>query len=537
MKRILPVLSILTLPFMLCACNDDKEKANYNFSNYKANINQFQQQFKEYASLNDQHLNKLNLNKYRLSINVANPDDLANDVAETDAKTDNNTTQLPTKDIKDNNQVDNTTSDDDNIISDDTKLDAEAPQKEVLDEQQPTVLPNTDTSRPIVTEIPTDQNENKDTTKLDNDTKIKISTLYSLTDDVDSECDNFCQLKKQLVNAIVETQNLIEKVNKNEVDLTNEQRIFLTEQSSQLKNLGKRLSVVTNELNFSVNDLSKLINANGDLDEVTLKYLLVLNNLNSGNSMLEDGLYSLNMINQLLRMPNAVAGNNQGRILYGFTQNGKPPVVYDYMIDKDGKVVENVQNGENQTETDNDNTTNTENQDNGDQSNDNKRTWLTPNIDSYGNFHSNIDTFYNTALLDRFGGAYGRNFYNGNGGFNGFYAPNMYGYPANYLNGYNQNFNNPNINYGEFNNTTNGVQTNYNTQDNQTATQKKPRKKIKITKNIDTYKTDDTLTPKQRFAKIKNSVGGFFAKFKKQKPNSQNSNFDTLPQNDLIKTK
>ena len=250
--------------------------------------------------------------------------------------------------------------------------------------------------------------------------------------------------------------------------------------------------------------------------------------------MLEDGLYSMNMINQMLRMSAPIDGNNQGRILYGFTQNGKPPIVYDVMIDKDGKIIENAQNNQEKDSTDNQNTT-TENHDSvqNEQTKDNKRTWLTPNIDSYGNFHSNIDTFYNTALLDRFAGAYGRN-YMGNG--YGYYAPNMYGYPANYGYGYNQNFNNANFNYNN-DNTTNGVQNNANTQNNQVTAQKKPRKKIKLTKNIDTYKTDETLTPKQRFAKIKDSVGGFFAKFKKQKANKQNSNFDTYSQNDIVKNK
>ena len=512
MKKILPVLSILTLPFMLSACNDDKEKANLSFSNYKSNINQFQKQFKEYSNLNDQYLNKVNLNKYRLSIDVANLEDV--DVAETEPKTD--TSNLPTKDINDNKPIDTTTD-----IGNSTLESENEQNNDVLDEQQPTILPSTDKEKPIVAEIPTDksQNSTQDMTKQDNDTNIKISTLYSLTDDVDNECDNFCELKKQLVNAIVETQNLIDKVNKNEIDLSNEQKIFLTEQSSQLKNLGKRLSVVTNELNFSVNDLSKLINSNGELDDLTFKYLLLLNNLNAGNSMLEDGLYSMNMINQMLRMSAPIDGNNQGRILYGFTQNGKPPVVDDVMIDKDGKIIENAQNNQENDRTDNQNTT-TENHDSvqNEQTKDNKRTWLTPNIDSYGNFHSNIDTFYNTALLDRFAGAYGRN-YMGNG--YGYYAPNMYGYPANYGYGYNQNFNNANFNYNN-DNTTNGVQNNTNTQNNQTTAQKKTRKKINFKKNIDTYKTDETLTPKQKFAKIKSSVNGFFSKFKNKQANKQN---------------
>ena len=103
------------------------------------------------------------------------------------------------------------------------------------------------------------------------------------------------------------------------------------------------------ELGFSVSDLGKIINTGGSYDQLAMKYLLVLDNLYNGNDMLENGIYQLNMINQLMNMSAPVPGNNIGRILYGFRQNNNAPVIYDYLIDKEGNL---KQNQTNNTDTD-----------------------------------------------------------------------------------------------------------------------------------------------------------------------------------------
>lgn len=552
MKKIISILTVIALPLTLCACNDDKEKAVTSFDNYKRDIANFQNYFREYTNTNEQQLNKLTLNKYRLSLNLPNDINLLNQTEDKGNLTNNQTDYKQTSnnnDVSSNNVQQNEL----NTTLDDKNTNPEENNKDVLDEQQPTILPETEQPDTLPAENETNKSNfettsgtNENLTEEDNSyskqtenkniSNTNISTLYSLTNDVDYQCNQFCELKNQLTSAIVETQNLIDKVNNNEIELTNEQRMFLTEQSTQLKNLGKRLSNVTTELNFSVNDLSKIMANGGDIDELAMKYLLVLDNLNTGNEMLANSLYSLNMINQLMCLPAPMLGNNQGRILYGFKQNDQPPVIHDYIINNDGNLKENKQettqqqneqteNSASTTETPADTSTDVDNEIK-------PRSWLTPNIDSYGNYRSNIDTFYNTALLNRY--LYGRNgFGYGYGNWGGYGMPNAYNYNPNIMsNGYNptgtfagNNFNLNNTNdvptatVREPNNTTNSVQNNLITQDNEVKRTPNKIRKFKINKNIDTYKNADTPTPKQRFAKIKNSISEFFSKIKKPNQN------------------
>ncbi len=519
---------------MLCACNTDNEKANISFDSYKANIANFQQYFKEYSNASDNQLNKLSLNKYRLTVAMQNEEKTLEspniEQRPTIVEEGKDSVKLTENQPREINieQTDNT----DSNVEEKENVDpnVETP-TDVLDDQQPAILPNTKQDRPTIVDKLTENTSSNEKEKQTLSVE-QLSPLYSLSNDIDNECDAFCELKKQLSSAIVETQNLIDKVNKKEIDLTNEQRMFLTEQSSQLKNLGKRLASVTTELSFSVNDLTTLINSNADTNELAVKYLLILNNLNQGNEMLENSLYSLNMINQLLSLPNSIPGNNYGRILYGFRQNEQPPVIYDYLIDKDGNLTENKDAkdaNENKTDYSNDNSAQSEENSTTEQNatdDTKKRTWLTPNIDSYGNFRSNIDTFYNTALWNRYN--YGRNYGYGNfyGAPNGFGGYNQGMYNNFYNPNYNQNYN-PNMlnnyentnNEGNALNTTNSVKQTQNTQD----IQKQSKKKFKLKRNIDTYKNDNTPTPKQRFAKVKTSIDGFFAKFKKNNKNNLNN--------------
>lgn len=464
MKKIIPILTILTLPAILSAC--DNAQANTSFDDYSSNINTFQKNFAKCSTINDNNLNRLSMNKYKLSLATPNYDEMVE--------------TLPMDDERDP------------IIQ--PRSTSSASDNEVLDEQQPTTLPEEEQ------ESSSDNKEN-----VENE---KISSLYNLTADIDAECDEFCSLKEKLSNAISETHALMQKVNNNEITLTNEQKMFLTEQSSQLKNLSKGLTRATTELGFCVNDINQMAE-NTDTNQLAIKYLIALENLAYGNQILENSLASINMLNCLMTsLPNNNS-NNYGRILYGFKQKGQPPVIKDYSLDKDGNIIENTEETSNDNETDSSNKVE-------------QNSLLCPNIDSYGNFNSNIDSFFNTALFNRYN--MGRN---GFGGFNPYYFgyPNMY--PANNYNT-NLNMQNPNIqqtapsnheNSQADNNATAGVNANVNTQN--IEHRKKP-KIIRLAKNIDTYKTADTLTPKQRFLQIKNSVSNFLGRFKRDDKEVEN---------------
>ncbi|MBR6779107.1 MAG: hypothetical protein IKM43_03075 [Clostridia bacterium] len=345
------------------------------------------------------------------------------------------------------------------------------------------------------------QDQDKTETEITNKEEIEqISTLYSLSADIDDSCDEFCELKTRLTNAIIETQNLIQKVQTEQIELTPEQRMLITEQSKQLKELGRQLSFATTDLSVNLSDLNQLMrDGNGNLDALSLKYLVVLDNLVNGNEMLANGLNSLNLINQMFYMNSNMPGNNQGRILYGFRRNNEPPVVKDYIIDENGQMIENNQNQE-QTELVNQNEETL-----ADESNKNIDTYNQPllksNIDTFGNTRNNIDTFFNTAWLDN-------NFMYGNGGYpygmgmhNGYYP-----YVQN-----RQNFNN-------FANTTESVNNDNNTQ----YTPKQTKKKFKLKKNVDTYKDENTPTVSAKITTIKNNISNFFNKFSKKEKKVEN---------------
>ena len=365
------------------------------------------------------------------------------------------------------------------------------------------------------TEIKTEENiitehENSENTI----TTEQISTLYSLSSDINDSCDEFCKLKTNLTNAIIETQSLINKLNSNELSLSAEQRMFVTEQSQQLKNLGRQLSLITSELSLNLSDINQIFKAsNTDYDALNMKYLIVLDNLINGNEMLTNGLYSLNMINNLMNIKNPE--NTSGKIIYKQKYNNKPEIIKEFDI-KNGQIIENKETTNQEitqtTEIKNDTKDIKENP------NGNLNTYLPTiesNIDTYkqGAPISNIDTFFNTALLDN-------EFMYGNNANSNFLNP--------YFNGYNR-FNN-NTNYGVDNNytTQNNQNTNNNLNNNNLDKEQKnthilkEKKKKKFVKNVDTYKDANTPTIQARFKNIKNSISNFFGKIKEDKDNLKN---------------
>ena len=630
MKKIIPIISILSAGAILTGCANSPAKVNSN--DLLNSINNFQTTVDNYTKNESESLTKIALNKYELTVSapinatLVNSDDSKNPTIENsidgkigDINIDNKTSniineitdntskdngqtsikendQLPTRESKenliienqnnsnkyDNIQKDMTISPIQNQSNDESKTlqnmseDREIRKQKVIDGLQSETLNknnsinlmneqdktdnNADTADSSNTDTNEDIADNENISDEDADeNSTQISTLYSLSSDIEDSCDEFCELKEEIVDAINETQNLISKVQSKEIELTAEQKIFISQQSEQLKNLGRRLSAVTRELSLSLDDLSTLTQNNvNNMDILSLKYLIVLDNLINGNELMENGLQSLNMINSLFDINSNIEPNNRGRILYGFRRNNEQPIIKDYLIKEDGQIVENnlSNTSENNEGVDmNEKTDSTTLEDNVEdnfqdtQINDNIQNTnsiddinamqntqtknssklsnvdtynnrrFNSNIDTYGNNFKNTDTFFNTALLDN-------EFLYGRGGYP--YANNyMYNNPYS-MNYYNQN-NELNSNTGNTNNdqntTTNSVDSDNTTLDKvQEKSEKRNKKLNKLQKNIDSYRDENTPSLKSKFNKFKQSVSNFFAKFSVPKQKGQYEN-------------
>lgn len=470
MKKIIPIVTVLGAGALLAGCSTNMQVKKENFTNY---LRSFQENVEDYTKLEEnKNLSKVTFNKYKLNIQTQEDDlienlDAINSINETESIAD---MELQEQELN----VENTT--------------------EIRDN-----------------ELKIENNQDDQTDDELEDKIQQISTLYSLSNDIENSCDDFCELKEEITNAIIETQNLINQIQEKKIELSREQRMFITEQSLQLKNLGRQLSNITTELSFNLSDLNTIMTENNqDIDNLSLKYLVVLDNLVNGNEMLQSGISTLNLINQMFNLPNGMPSNNRGRILYGFQNNNEPAVFKDYIYEN-GELKENTQdNTENNEEnaelaTENEKKTNIDTYAN---------TNLKSNIDTYGNYNTprNIDTFFNTALLDN-------EFMYGNGNYGGYGMNNgMYGY-----NPYMQNY----YQY-EQGNTTNRQIDKDNTQniDNQNSnnTNKRNKKKFTLKKNIDTYMDENEPHISIKIQNIKNSISGFFNKFKKSDLNDKIKN-------------
>ncbi len=452
-RKIIPIVSLLGASALIVgvSLSPSKEKKE-SISNH---IDAFEQDVSNYASANTK-LSTTALNKYTLSLQE-NLDDIPS--------------------------VDSLSSLDKNSPQDIETMDEFS---SLTDNEDAETIKNFDSK---------DLNENEEETPTEENEDIQqISTLYSLSSDIESSCGEFCELKEEISNAIIETQNLIDKVQKKEIELTNEQRLLISEQAQQLKSLGRQLSSITTELSFNLSDLSQMMTTNNqDLDNLSLKYLVVLDNLVNGNEMLQSGLSSLNLINQMFNMNSRGAiANNHGRILYGFQHNNNPPIIKNYYIDENGNVIENDNSTEENEKSDevSDKKTNVDTYNN---------TNLKTNLDTYNNtnLNRNIDSFFNTTLLDNefmYGNGYGYGY-----GMNGYSNPYIQNYPNYARDASNSVRNNPN--------------TQNNVENNKSEKQKnKEKKRFKLEKNIDTFKDENEPDIKTKLGNIKNSITKFFSK-------------------------
>ena len=479
MKKILPIVAVIGCSALFVGCDHMiQTKQNDNL----ININASQE------SLNESNLNKPeNVSKTVANYNLSIVD-RDNDISTLDENLEKeiNTTDIDDKEIDEDFLIDKEIEKDNEVIED----------NENLKENE---------------EI---NNEDDKTNSIYENNKMmpEISTLYYLSNDIDEQCNEFCELKTKIMEAIAESENLSEKIKNNEVNLSREQRLFLNEQSNQLKALSRQLSTATNELSFNLSDLNAIMKENNqDIDALSLKYLIVLDNLVNGNEMLQNGLSSLNLINNMMHL-NARNLPINGKILYGYQQNNNPPVIKEYSVNENGDLVgKQIENETNNENVNNNNLMTLEENEKKVNIDTYKDTNLVSNIDTYGNTRQNIDTFFNTALLDNdfmFGGNnLANNGMHGNNlGYGGMYGgyPNIYQYAGyeqqnklNNTNDVNNNLKSPNV-----------EQTNTNQET------KKTKKKFKLKSNIDTYKDENTPDIKTKINNFKSTIGNFFNRAK-----------------------
>jgi len=327
----------------------------------------------------------------------------------------------------------------------------------------------------IVTDDLTTEFENE--LENEEDCCENISNLYSISCEIDNCCENFCTLKQNLTDAILETKTLIEKFKNEEIELTSEQRLSITEQAKQLKSLAKEFANTTTELTLNLSDLYSIINAK-DFDNLSLKYLIVLDNLVNSNEMLNNGLNSLNTIKNIFTYN---SDNNGAQISHEYQKNNEPPIIKNYDITKNGDVIEKENINSPETEV---KITDTY-----------KNNPFKSNIDTFGNKNNNIDSFFNTAWLDN-------EFMYGNGYNNGIMNNGYVPYVQNQKSSENK--------------TIPSVNSNTTTQQNEDLEKIKNKNKFKLQKNIDTYRDEKTPTVSAKLTIIKNSISNFFDNFKSE---------------------
>ena len=380
MKKIIPFLALTTTGITLTGCSYTIEKIEP--ADYQSNLMEFREHIDNLSTIDEENFSKIAFNKYKLSI-IENDEIKLIDNNVLNSADSNNANDL-TKNVENNERIlENSKKSSENIenfsenreilknnlknlqknqivINDLTKENTALNNAEInldLNNELSSIennsnlnndatIDNESVSDKLNTEINNESN-NSQNNEIIIENEEKISTLYSLSSDIEDSTSEFSILKTKLVEAIDETQNLMNKVRNNEIELTDEERTLITEQTKQLKELGKQLSRSTTELAISLSDISKLFDSDGsiDMDTLNFKYMIVLDNLINGNEMLENSLNSLRLINSMFNMDSrSLPPNARGRIVYGFRNSNQPPIMKDYIINNDGSIKENLWN-------------------------------------------------------------------------------------------------------------------------------------------------------------------------------------------------
>lgn len=330
-----------------------------------------------------------------------------------------------------------------------------------------------------------------------------ISYLASTLEEVSSEYEH---LRDTLVKAIKETMDYLDSAKEND-SLTNEQKIYIKEHTNSIKFLAETLEDLSEDVLCCIDGVDC---DNCEDEQVTAKYLQTIGNLEDRINALQNSLNSLQMINGISNNPyfNMPYNYPPNTIIYGLKYGKRPRPKMDNELnigdneqtDEDNQTTDNsqddVQTPDN-TQTDENtgdlgNTTDVENNaDAGETSEDYKTFNLKSNIDTYAPTRRNIDTFFNTALLDQDEYGYGNMYGYGYGMPYGGMMYNGYGNPyGNMAYGeYNSNMINRKVLEDNQNNyyIPNNTQANVEQPDETSKDVHKAKDKIKRASNIDTY--------------------------------------------------
>ena len=350
------------------------------------------------------------------------------------------------------------------------------------------------------------ENNNAENNEITNENDIteqkEVETDISTTNyDYTAVQNDYLEIKSKL-NEAIELSNKYKECNNDCFDLTEEEKQTLENNYEELNRLIEDLEDCNNNILCCL--------TNGEYCEDDDDHELSLINLERRLNAMQSAINQLNFLTG--RNPNISFYSNPYSNIYGYSYRFYPQ--------------------ENLDET-NEESENTDSQNNNDATTTSRKNIDTyvklskpSNLDTYGPKDRNIDTFFNTALLDE-------NMFDYNGG----YGMNNYGYVANpymyggKINGYNFDSNNGYYN-PNFNNNNQEKNSNENTTSNNTLSidsndQIKEPKKIKFGKNIDTYsgKTIEGNINTMGGKKVTDYIKEKFNKiFRKNKDNSNEIN-------------
>ncbi len=419
---------------------------------------------------------------------------------------------------------------------------------------------------------------------LDEQTQISqeetINYLDNSLNEANTEYEN---LRKTLIDAINQTTEYLKNCEENSEELTDEQKLYIKEQSNTIKYLASTLTSLNQEVIKCMDGCENC----EDYDKLTNMYIFAIRNLERQIQALQNSLMTIQTINGAFIFNEQGFDNNE--VVYGLHFGRIPyaPPKSDIEEDDTNNATDNnvAQDSEiTDNELNNDDTINTDEEDENilqttkedldntedsktsksNKSNDNSSAHISPmdeleevdsesdnntestdedgtnidtmnnfgikpNIDTYGPTNKNIDTFFNTALIDNdfmYGGG-GMHY----GGYGMPYGQAGYGY---YNNGYNQTYNRMNSNYNMMDHGFNTPSHELNNKDNNSLPTNPKNKKMKRSKNVDTY-TETTIEPnintmgKSRLSDfLKDKFSNIRNKIKSHKKGEQSSDF-TLP--------
>lgn len=358
-------------------------------------------------------------------------------------------------------------------------------------------------------------------TQLDN-----IQTINYLNETLNQTNIEYENLKETLITAINDTMNYLEDYKDNPQRLTNEQKIYIKEHSNSIKYLAETLEDLSEEVICSID--CKDCEDCDDINETAGIYINTIQNLENRIQTLQNTINSLHFITSIgSRLYNTPTFTPQ-YALYHITKDIKDEDRVEFNKDSDNADNSNNTDSSNDTLTE-DNTVNIN--DNNNENNTPTTFNLKSNIDTYAPKKRNIDTFFNTALLDdqynMYGGGFGYGVpYNGYGMYGGGFGNPYNGYNSNMINRDAINHQTNQANNAPVANTSANI-------DNSTAATEKIDKPEKIhakkTKNIDTYTLStiqsniNTMSESKISKFIKNKFGSLRKKVKNKTDDIKNN--------------